>query len=130
MCLRQWKQQLIDICCEQFLKEFITRLSEILANEIYKKKITQAGGQYLEKITIHLVNFFQNISTMPVRKQFMTLVHMSSILSADSVEEVKDYIETAKATQEFSFTFAQIKEILSLRVDIPADSIKKLTESA
>ena len=128
--LKQWKQQLIEVCCEQFLKEFIKRLSEQVSGEIKKKKLTQAGGQYVEKLTIHLVNFFQNISSMPVRKQFIQLVHMSSILSADSVDEVKDYIETAKATLEFNFTFTQVKELLALRTDIPAETINKLTESA
>jgi len=105
-------------------------LSELIVNEITKKRLTQAGGQYVEKLTIHLVNFFQKISAMPVRKQFMKLVHLSSILSADSVEEVEDYIETAKATLEFGFTFAQIKDLLMLRTDIPADSISKFTETA
>ena len=127
LCLKQWKQQLIDTCCEQFLKEFIKKLSDILSSEIKKKKLTQAGGQYLEKLTIHLVNFFQNISSMPVRKQFIQLVHMSSILSADSVEEVKDYIETAKASIDFSFTIPQVKELLVLRTDIPADQLAKLS---
>lgn len=127
--MKQWKQQLVDICWEQFAKEVIRKLSELVVGEVAKKKLTQAGGQYVEKLIIHLVNFFQNISAMPVRKQFMKLVHMSSILSADSVEEVQDYIDTAKSTIEFDFTFAQIKELLSLRTDISPESISKFTET-
>ncbi len=128
--IRQWKQQLVDLCCDQFIKEFIKKLCDLLMGEIRKKKLTQAGGQYVEKVTNHLVNFFQNITAMPVRKQFMQLVHMSSVLCADTVEEVKDYIETARTTLEFSFSIAQVKDLLLLRTDIPTDQLGKLTETS
>ena len=121
--LKQWKLQLVPANFDKFVIQLITLIVENLEKEILEKKINQHGGMLIENDIMHIVNFFQNLTTNPMRKHFMRLIEVACILSLDSLDDIHDYLDNAVNIQ---LNTQQIKIILSLRVEFSSNRIKLL----
>ena len=83
-------------------------------------RFSRLGGLLFDKEVRALVSFFTSGTSWSIREKFSKLTQMAIILNLESVEEIQDFNENWKFTQQ------EMKQILHLRVDFIGEDIKRL----
>lgn len=84
-----------------------------------KTKFSRLGGLQFDREVRSLVSFFSSWFSM-LREKFSRLNQIATILNLEAVNEITDFHENWKLTA------AEMKSVLSLRVDFHADEVRKL----
>ena len=122
--MKQWKEQL----CNSNLQLFIKCLSESCSMQIetvlLKCKISYGGGLLINRDVLKLADLIQNVSSIPTRKYFFKLLHIASILTLETLEDLFDYM--ASNPNDDVLPHINIKRILKIRTDFEDSAIQAL----
>lgn len=136
-----WVQQLI-VQLEQLMSEFKTSLSPAifdtltslmmnlismeLEKTVFKCTFSRLGGLQFDKELRSLVAYLSSVTSWTIRDKFARLTQMATILNLERVSEILDYWGPNSAPLTWRLTPAEVRQVLSLRVDFRSEDIKRL----
>lgn len=136
-----WVQQLI-VQLEQLMSEFKVSLSAgifdtltslmmnlismELEKTVFKCTFSRLGGLQFDKELRSLVAYLSSVTSWTIRDKFARLTQMATILNLERVSEILDYWGPNSAPLTWRLTPAEVRQVLSLRVDFRSEDIKRL----
>ncbi|KAH9293511.1 hypothetical protein KI387_037050 [Taxus chinensis] len=103
--------------------DFIVKRLEVIMTQ---KRFNQLGGLQLDRDARTLVGHFSSMTQRTVRDKFARLTQMATILNLEKVSEILDYWGENSGPMTWRLTPAEVRRILSLRVDFKPESIAAL----
>nr|KJB29885.1 hypothetical protein B456_005G122300 [Gossypium raimondii] len=105
--------------------------SEYAENErleviMMQKRFSQLGGLQLDRDTRALVSHFSGMTQRTVRDKFARLTQMATILNLEKVSEILDFWGENSGPMTWRLTPAEVRRVLSLRVDFKPEAIAAL----
>ncbi|XVF26456.1 hypothetical protein REPUB_Repub14bG0018100 [Reevesia pubescens] len=91
-----------------------------------QKKFSQLGGLQLDRDTRALVSHFSEMTQRTVRDKFARLTQMATILNLERVSEILDFWGENSGPMTWRLTPAEVRRVLSLRVDFKPEAIAAL----
>lgn len=101
-------------------------LAKRLEAIMQQKRFNQLGGLQLDRDTRTLVGHFSGMTPRPVRDKFARLSQIATILNLEKVSEMLDYWGENSGPMTWRLTPADVRRILSLRVDFKPEAIAAL----
>lgn len=136
-----WVQQLI-VQLEQLMAEFKASLSSSIFDTltglmmnfitlemekiVLKCTFSRLGGLQFDKELRSLVTYLSSVTSWTIRDKFARLTQMATILNLERVSEILDYWGPNSAPLTWRLTPAEVRQVLSLRVDFRSEDIKRL----
>ncbi|XP_041454635.1 conserved oligomeric Golgi complex subunit 4-like [Lytechinus variegatus] len=127
---------------EQLLNEFKDLLTSsnydalvsLLTNEVtvqlekavLKSVFNRLGGLQFDKELRSLVGYLTSVTQWTIRDKFARLTQMATILNLDRVTEILDYWGSNSGPLTWRLTPAEVRQVLSLRLDFRSEDIKRL----
>ncbi|KAJ7280500.1 hypothetical protein O6H91_Y371800 [Diphasiastrum complanatum] len=103
--------------------DFIVKRIEVIMTQ---KRFNQLGGLQLDRDTRTLVGHFSGMTQRTVRDKFARLIQMATILNLEKVIEILDFWGENSGPVTWRLTPAEVRRILSLRVDFRPEAIAAL----
>ncbi|TYI39498.1 hypothetical protein ES332_A02G102700v1 [Gossypium tomentosum] len=103
--------------------DFIVKRLEVI---MMQKRFSQLGGLQLDRDTRALVSHFSGMTQRTVRDKFARLTQMATILNLEKVSEILDFWGENSGPMTWRLTPAEIRRVLSLRVDFKPEAIAAL----
>eukprot|EP00249_Psilotum_nudum_P021597 c28167_g1_i1 orf=66-2351(+) len=103
--------------------DFIVKRLEVI---MMQKHFNQLGGLQLDRDARALVGHFSAMTQRTVRDKFARLTQMATILNLEKVSEILDYWGENSGPMTWRLTPAEVRRILSLRVDFKSETIQSL----
>lgn len=103
--------------------DFIVKRLEVIMTQ---KRFNQLGGLQLDRDARTLVGHFSSMTQRTVRDKFARLTQMATILNLEKVSEILDYWGENSGPMTWRLTPAEVRRILSLRVDFKPEAIAAL----
>lgn len=104
-----------------------TEVTLQLEKAVLKSRFSRLGGLLFDREVRSLVSYFTNVTTWSIRDKFSRLTQMAVVLNLESLSEVSDLCGSSELTNASSkLTSAEIRQVLSLRLDFKPDEIKRL----
>ncbi|XP_021297102.1 conserved oligomeric Golgi complex subunit 4 [Herrania umbratica] len=103
--------------------DFIVKRLEVI---MMQKKFSQLGGLQLDRDTRALVSHFSGMTQRTVRDKFARLTQMATILNLEKVSEILDFWGENSGPMTWRLTPAEVRRVLSLRVDFKPEAIAAL----
>ncbi|KAI4831008.1 hypothetical protein KUCAC02_002609 [Chaenocephalus aceratus] len=136
-----WVQQLI-INLEQLMAEFKTAMSAVIYDTltslmtslisiemektVLKCSFSRLGGLQFDKELRSLVAYLTTVTTWTIRDKFARLTQMATILNLERVTEILDYWGPNSGPLTWRLTPAEVRQVLTLRIDFRSEDIKRL----
>ncbi|GMI89880.1 Conserved Oligomeric Golgi Complex 4 [Hibiscus trionum] len=103
--------------------DFIVKRLEVI---MMQKRFSQLGGLQLDRDTRALVSHFSGMAQRTVRDKFARLTQMATILNLEKVSEILDFWGENSGPMTWRLTPAEVRRVLSLRVDFKPEAIAAL----
>ncbi|MBA0869080.1 hypothetical protein Goshw_022968 [Gossypium schwendimanii] len=103
--------------------DFIVKWLEVI---MMQKRFSQLGGLQLDRDTRALVSHFSGMTQKTVRDKFARLTQMATILNLEKVSEILDFWGENSGPMTWRLTPAEVRRVLSLRVDFKPEAIAAL----
>ncbi|MBA0711096.1 hypothetical protein Golax_010325 [Gossypium laxum] len=103
--------------------DFIVKRLEVI---MMQKRFSQLGGLQLDRDTRALVSHFSGMTQRTVRDKFARLTQMATILNFEKVSEILDFWGENSGPMTWRLTPAEVRRVLSLRVDFKPEAIAAL----
>ncbi|KAG4142288.1 hypothetical protein ERO13_D06G121400v2 [Gossypium hirsutum] len=103
--------------------DFIVKRLEVI---MMQKRFSQLGGLQLDRDTRALVSHFSGMTQKTVRDKFARLTQMATILNLEKVSEILDFWGENSGPMTWRLTPAEVRRVLSLRVDFKPEVIAAL----
>ncbi|XP_022716417.1 conserved oligomeric Golgi complex subunit 4 [Durio zibethinus] len=103
--------------------DFIVKRLEVI---MMQKRFSQLGGLQLDRDTRALVSHFSGMTQRTVRDKFARLTQMATILNLEKVSEILDFWGENSGPMTWRLTPAEVRRVLSLRVDFKPEAIAAL----
>ncbi|OMO65533.1 Conserved oligomeric Golgi complex, subunit 4 [Corchorus olitorius] len=103
--------------------DFIVKRLEVI---MMQKRFSQLGGLQLDRDTRALVSHFSGMTQRTVRDKFARLTQMATILNLEKVSEILDFWGENSGPMTWRLTPAEVRRVLSLRVDFKPEAISAL----
>eukprot|EP01018_Ginkgo_biloba_P012353 Gb_28119 [translate_table: standard] len=103
--------------------DFIVKRLEVIMTQ---KRFNQLGGLQLDRDVRTLVGHFSSMTQRTVRDKFARLTQMATILNIEKVSEILDFWGENSGPMTWRLTPAEVRRILSLRVDFKPEAIAAL----
>ncbi|KAB2041058.1 hypothetical protein ES319_D02G123200v1 [Gossypium barbadense] len=103
--------------------DFIVKRLEVI---MMQKRFSQLGGLQLDRDTRALVSHFSGMTQRTVRDKFARLTQMVTILNLEKVSEILDFWGENSGPMTWRLTPAEVRRVLSLRVDFKPEAIAAL----
>ncbi|XP_009778340.1 conserved oligomeric Golgi complex subunit 4 [Nicotiana sylvestris] len=103
--------------------DFIVKRLEVI---MMQKRFSQLGGLQLDRDVRALVSYFSNMTQRTVRDKFARLTQMATILNLEKVSEILDFWGENSGPMTWRLTPAEVRRVLSLRVDFKSEAIAAL----
>ncbi|XP_073312183.1 conserved oligomeric Golgi complex subunit 4-like [Primulina huaijiensis] len=103
--------------------DFIVKRLEVI---MMQKRFSQLGGLQLDRDTRTLVSHFSSMTQRTVRDKFSRLTQMATILNLEKVSEILDFWGENSGPMTWRLTPAEVRRVLSLRVDFKPEAIAAL----
>ncbi|CAL9007582.1 unnamed protein product [Prunus brigantina] len=91
-----------------------------------QKRFSQLGGLQLDRDARALVSHFSSMTQRTVRDKFARLTQMATILNLEKVSEILDFWGENSGPMTWRLTPAEVRRVLSLRVDFKPEAISAL----
>lgn len=91
------------------------------------KKFNQLGGLQLDRDVRALVSTLSDVTPRSVRDKFARLSQIATILSLETVAEMKEFWCAADAAVTWRLTETEVREVLSQRFDFDQGEIALLS---
>ncbi|KAM3306933.1 hypothetical protein P3S67_008676 [Capsicum chacoense] len=103
--------------------DFVVKRLEVI---MMQKRFSQLGGLQLDRDVRALVSYFSNMTQRTVRDKFSRLTQMATILNLEKVSEILDFWGENSGPMTWRLTPAEVRRVLSLRVDFKSEAIAAL----
>ncbi|KAJ1414763.1 Conserved oligomeric Golgi complex, subunit 4 [Sesbania bispinosa] len=103
--------------------DFIVKRLEVI---MMQKRFSQLGGLQLDRDARALVSHFSIMTQRTVRDKFARLTQMATILNLEKVSEILDFWGENSGPMTWRLTPAEVRRVLSLRVDFKPEAIAAL----
>ncbi|KAG9452153.1 hypothetical protein H6P81_005057 [Aristolochia fimbriata] len=103
--------------------DFIVKRLEVI---MMQKRFSQLGGLQLDRDARALVSHFSAMATRTVRDKFARLTQIATILNLEKVSEILDFWGENSGPMTWRLTPAEVRRVLSLRVDFKPEAIAAL----
>ncbi|KAE8685642.1 Conserved oligomeric Golgi complex subunit 4 [Hibiscus syriacus] len=103
--------------------DFIVKRLEVI---MMQKRFSQLGGLQLDRDTRALVSHFSGMTQRTVRDKFSRLTQMATILNLENASEILDFWGENSGPLTWRLTPAEVRRVLSLRVDFKPEAIAAL----
>jgi hypothetical protein len=103
--------------------DFIVKRLEVI---MMQKRFSQLGGLQLDRDTRALVTHFSSVTQRTVRDKFARLTQMATILNLEKVSEILDFWGENSGPMTWRLTPAEVRRVLSLRIDFKPEAISAL----
>ncbi|KAI8544892.1 hypothetical protein RHMOL_Rhmol07G0000800 [Rhododendron molle] len=103
--------------------DFIVKRLEVI---MMQKRFSQLGGLQLDRDARALVSHFSSMTQRTVRDKFARLTQMATILNLEKVSEILDFWGENSGPMTWRLTPAEVRRVLSLRVDFKPEAIAAL----
>lgn len=103
--------------------DFVVKRLEVI---MMQKRFSQLGGLQLDRDIRALVSYFSNMTQRTVRDKFARLTQMATILNLEKVSEILDFWGENSGPMTWRLTPAEVRRVLSLRVDFKSEAISAL----
>ncbi|XP_031492460.1 conserved oligomeric Golgi complex subunit 4 [Nymphaea colorata] len=103
--------------------DFVVKRLEVI---MMQKRFSQLGGLQLDRDTRALVSHFSAMTQKTVRDKFARLTQMATILNLEKVSEILDFWGENSGPMTWRLTPAEVRRVLSLRVDFKPEAIASL----
>ncbi|KAL3333189.1 hypothetical protein AABB24_033321 [Solanum stoloniferum] len=103
--------------------DFVVKRLEVI---MMQKRFSQLGGLQLDRDIRALVSYFSNMTQRTVRDKFARLTQMATILNLEKVSEILDFWGENAGPMTWRLTPAEVRRVLSLRVDFKSEAISAL----
>jgi len=123
--LNTFKSGLTTANYERFVTLVAGEVTLLLEKVVLKSTFSRLGGLQFDKELRSLTSFLTSVTTWSIRDKFSRLSQMSSILNVESVQEVSDFCG-AHSSSTWKLTSIEVRQVLSLRVDLKQEEIRKL----
>ena len=90
---------------------------------VLTKRFNQLGGLQLDREVRALVSSFSVMTSKSLRDRFARLTQVATVVNLESVSEILDYWGENSGSMTWRLTPAEVRKILSLRVDFRAEDI-------
>ncbi|KAF7990028.1 hypothetical protein HCN44_008702 [Aphidius gifuensis] len=122
--LETFKNSLTTTNYDAFIAMLTTEVTSRLEKVIFKSTFNRPGGLILDKEIRSLASYLASSTSWSIRDKFTRLMQIANTLSVEKIEELIDYCGADSIS--WRLTPAEVKKILSLRVDLRSDDIKRL----
>lgn len=103
--------------------DFIVKRLEVI---MMQKRFSQLGGLQLDRDARALVSHFSSMTQRTVRDKFARLTQMATILNLEKVSEILDFWGENSGPMTWRLTPAEVRRVLSMRVDFKPEAIAAL----
>jgi len=103
--------------CEEIMQELATRIVKRLEKEALSKRFSLLGALQFESDVRVLCSFFTNVSEQALRHKFARLFEMASLLSLESVDELRELFSEVR---NWKLAPDEIRKLIDCRVDFEA----------
>merc|ERR1712050_276710 len=102
------------VSCEEIMQELASRIVKRLEKDALAKKFSLLGALQFESDVRVVCSFFTNVSEQALRHKFARLFEMASLLSLESVEELRElFLET----RTWRLSGDEMRRLIGSRVD-------------
>eukprot|EP00898_Chlorokybus_atmophyticus_P002420 jgi/Chlat1/3179/Chrsp22S03409 len=93
---------------------------------LMQRRFNQLGGLQLDRDMRALVGHFSALTQRSVRDKFARLTQIATVLNLEKVTEILDYWGENSGSMTWRLTAAEVRRVLSLRVDFKPEAISAL----
>lgn len=97
-----------------------------LERAIKKSTFNRIGGLVLDQEVRAISSYLATATSWSVRDKMIRLTQIATLLNLEKLAEVQDYWDPNEGETTWRLTVAEVRQILSLRVDFKMDEIKRL----
>ena len=90
------------------------------------KRFNQLGGLQLDRDVRLLVSALSDITQRTVREKFARLTQMATVLGLEQAREILDYWGDNSGAMTWRLTEADVRQVLSLRIDFSRQEIAQI----
>ena len=120
----QWLQPLlVPSAFENLVQIIVDSVVSRLEAAVLTKRFNQLGGLQLDREVRALVSSFSVMTSKSLRDRFARLTQVATVVNLESVSEILDYWGENSGSMTWRLTPAEVRKILSLRVDFRAEDI-------
>jgi len=112
--MTQWRTQLTKTNFERFICKFSEVIARTLESYIMGKKYHQLGAMLLDKEIRNLINYFQSLSNINIKRYFSRLSHICEMLLLDNQKDMEEFYQDNIG----ELTSEDVKKIVKLRSDL------------
>lgn len=105
------------VSCEEIMQELASRIVKRLEKEALSKSFSLLGALQFESDVRVLCSFFTNVSEQALRHKFARLFEMASLLSLESMEELRELFAEVR---NWKLAPEEIRKLLASRTDLEA----------
>lgn len=105
--------------CEEIMQELASRIVNRLEREALAKKFSLLGALQFESDVRVICSFFTNVSEQALRHKFARLFDMATLLSFESVEELR---EAFGELRNLKLSPAEMRKLMASRTDFDASA--------
>jgi len=103
--------------CEEIMRELAARIVKRLEREALSKRFSLLGALQFDGDVRVLCSFFTSVSEQALRHMFARLFEMSSLLSLESLDELREVLAEVRS---WKLTSEEIRRLVVSRTDLPA----------
>jgi len=123
--LNTFKSGLTVANYERFVTLVAGEVTLLLEKVVLKSTFSRLGGLQFDKELRCLTSFLTSVTTWSIRDKFSRLSQISCILNVESVQEVSEFC-APQSSSTCKLTSIEVRQVLSLRVDLKQEEIRKL----
>ncbi|KAM7432750.1 Golgi transport complex subunit 4 [Porites harrisoni] len=103
-----------------------TEITNQLEASVMKASFNRLGGLQFDKELRSLVGYLTAVTQWTIRDKFARLTQIATILNLEKVGEIMDYWGANSGPMTWRLTPAEVRQVLSLRVDFRSEDINRL----
>ncbi|XP_071496788.1 conserved oligomeric Golgi complex subunit 4-like [Diadema antillarum] len=126
LLLKEFKDLLTSSNYDAIVSLLTNEVTVQLEKAVLKSVFNRLGGLQFDKELRSLVGYLTSVTQWTIRDKFARLTQMATILNLDRVTEILDYWGSNSGPLTWRLTPAEVRQVLSLRLDFRSEDIKRL----
>nr|CAB3232554.1 conserved oligomeric Golgi complex subunit 4 [Phallusia mammillata] len=126
MIINKFQATLSTAIFDQLVSHLVNEIVVQLEKAVFKTTYNRLGALFFDKEIRLLVSYLTSVTSWTVRDRFARLSQVSTILNLEQVSEIDDYWGHNAGTLTWRLTPAEVRQVLTLRIDFKSEDIRKL----
>ncbi|XP_071785731.1 conserved oligomeric Golgi complex subunit 4-like [Asterias amurensis] len=124
--LNEFKELLTSANNDALIGLLTSEVATQMEKAVLKSVFNRLGGLQYDKELRSLVGYLTSVTQWTIRDKFARLTQMATILNLERVSEILDYWGSNSGPLTWRLTPAEVRQVLSLRIDFRTEDIKRL----